>query len=157
PSVAIDGAPAGTVLNGDSVNLSANTSGGTGPFTYAWTKNGAPFATTPSITDTPGLGDTTYGVTVTDSLGAGSNEAKTVVHGYDFSVAGTPTSQQVLTTGSNTYSTTETLTPGSSSTGLPSIDLSLSGLPAGATPSFSPASGNASGFSSTLTITTANA
>lgn len=157
PSVAIDGAPAGTVLSGDSVNLTADTSGGTGPFTYAWTKNGAPFATTQSITDTPGLGDTTYGVTVTDSLGAVSNTATTVVHDYDFSVAGSPTSQQVLTTGTNTYTATETLTPGSSSSGLPTIGMSLAGLPSGATPSFSPASGNASGFSSTLTITTANA
>ena len=37
------------------------------------------------------------------------------------------------------------------------IGLSLSGLPAGATASFSPASGTAGGFTSTLTITTASA
>jgi hypothetical protein len=157
PSASISGAPAGVVLSGDSVNLTAVPSGGTGPYTYAWTKNGAPFSTSSSITDTPGLGDTTYGVTVTDSLGAVSNTATTVVHVYDFTVAGSPTSQQVLTTGANTYTTTETLVPGSASSGLPSIGWSLSGLPSGATASFTPASGNAGGFSSTLTITTAGA
>lgn len=157
PSVSITGAPAGVVLKGDSISLTAVPSGGSGPYTYAWTKDGAPFATTQSITDTPGLGDTTYGVTVTDSLGAVSNTATTVVHVYDFTVAGSPTSQQILTTGTNTYAVTETLVPGSASSGLPTIGLSLSGLPSGATASFSPASGSAGGFSSTLTITTAGA
>ena len=157
PSVSITGAPAGVVLSGDSIGLSADASGGSGSYTYAWTKNGAPFAASQSITDTPGLGDTTYAVTVTDSLGAVSNTATTVVHVYDFTVAGSPSSQQILTSGSNTYSVNETLVPGSASSGLPTIDLSVSGLPSGATPGFSPPSGSASGFSSTLTITTANA
>ena len=157
PSASISGDPGADVLQGDSVNLSAVADGGTGPFTYAWTKNGAPFATTQSITDTPGLGDSTYAVTVTDSQGAVSNTAQTTIHVYDFTVAGSPTSQQILTTGSNTYSTTEALVSGSVTSGLPTIGLSLAGLPAGATPGFSPASGGAGGFSSTLTITTANA
>jgi hypothetical protein len=156
-SVSITGAPAGVVLQGNSVSLTAATSGGTGPFTYAWTKNGAPFAATQTITDTPALGDTTYAVTVTDSLGAVSNTATTVVHVYDFTVAGSPTSQQILTTGTNTYAITETLVPGSPLSGLPTIGLSLSGLPSGATGSFSPPSGSAGGFTSTLTITTAGA
>ena len=157
PSVSITGAPAGVVLSGDSIGLSADASGGTGPYAYAWTKDGAPFATTQSITDTPGLGDHTYAVTVTDSVGAVSNTATTDIHVYDFTVAGSPTSQQILTTGSNTYDVNEALVAGSSSSGLPTIDLSLSGLPSGATPAFNPASGSAGGFSSTLTITTANA
>jgi hypothetical protein len=157
PSVAISGAPAGVVLRGNSISLTANASGGTGPFTYAWTKNGAPFATTQTITDTPALGNTTYAVTVTDSLGAVSNTATQPVRVYDFTVAGSPTSQQVLTTGTNTYAVTEAVALGSPTSGLPTIGLSLSGLPSGATASFSPASGSAGGFSSTLTITTANA
>lgn len=157
PSVSITGAPSGVVLSGNSIGLTADATGGTGPYTYAWTKDGAPFAATQSITDTPGLGDHTYAVTVTDSLGAVSNTATTDVHVYDFAVAGTPTSQQILTTGANTYDVTEALVSGSSSSGLPTIDLSLAGLPSGATPAFNPASGNAGGFSSTLTITTANA
>jgi hypothetical protein len=157
PSVSITGAPAGVVLSGNSIGLSAAASGGTGPYTYAWTKDGVPFAATKDITDTPGLGDTTYAVTVTDSLGAVSNTATTVVHVYDFTVAGTPSSQQILTTGTNTYGVTEALVSGSASSGLPTIGLSLSGLPSGASPGFSPPSGGAGGFSSTLTITTANA
>jgi hypothetical protein len=158
PAVSISGAPAGVVLKGNSVSLTANASGGTGPYSYAWTKNGLPFGgNTQTITDTPALGDTTYGVTVTDSLGAVSNTATHTVQVYDFTVAGSPTSQQVLTTGSNTYAVTEALVTGSPTSGLPTIGLSLSGLPSGATASFSPASGSAGGFSSTLTITTAGA
>src|SRR6185436_6648594 len=109
PSVSITGVPAGVVLQGNAINLNAVPSGGTGSFTYAWTKNGSPFAATQSITDTPALGSTTYAVTVTDSLGAVSNTATTVIRVYNFTVAGSPTSQQVLTTGSNTYAITEAL------------------------------------------------
>ncbi len=157
PAVSIAGVPAGVVLNGNSITLSAVVSGGTSPFSFAWTKNAAPFATTSTITDTPSLGNTTYALTVTDSLGAVSNTASTVVKVYDFVVAGSPTSLQILTTGFNTYSITESLVVGSPTSGLPNIALSVSGLPSGATPAFSPASGSAIGFTSTLTITTVNA
>jgi hypothetical protein len=157
PAASISGSPAGVVLRGNSITLTAVASGGTPPFTYAWTKNGAPFATTKTITDTPSLGSTTYSVTVTDSLGAVSNIASTDVAVYDFAVAGSPTSLQILTTGSNTYAITESLVAGSPTSGLPTIGLSVSGLPSGATPTFSPGSGNAVGFTSTLTITTVNA
>ncbi|HEX9364297.1 MAG TPA: hypothetical protein VGA47_10990 [Candidatus Dormibacteraeota bacterium] len=156
-AVTISGVPAGVVLSGNSVPLTAVASGGTPPYTYAWTKNGAPFATTQTINDTPSLGNTTYAVTVTDSLGAISNTASTIVRVYNFTVAGSPTSLQVLTTGFNTYAITESLVSGSPTTGLPTIFLSVSGLPSGTTGSFSPASGSAIGFTSTLTITTANA
>ena len=156
-SVSISGAPAGVVLSGDSVALTAVASGGMPPFTYAWTKNGAPFATTKTITDTPSLGNTTYAVTATDSLGGVSNVASTVVSVYDFTVAGSPTSLQVLTTGSNTFAVTEALVVGSPTSGLPTIFLSASGLPSGATATLIPASGSAGGFTSTMFITTANA
>ena len=62
-----------------------------------------------------------------------------------------------MTTGANTYAVTETLVVGSPTSGLPTVGLSLSGLPGGATAAFVPASGSAGGFSSTLTITTAGA
>ena len=38
PSLSITGAPAGTVLHGDSIHLTAAASGGTAPFTYAWSE-----------------------------------------------------------------------------------------------------------------------
>ena len=157
PAVSISGAPAGVVLKGDSVHLTAVGSGGTPPYTFAWTKNAAPFTATQAVTDLPALGNTTYAVTVTDSLGAVSNTASTVVRVYDFTVAGSPTSLQVLTTGFNTFAIKESLVSGSPTSGLPTIFLSVSGLPSGASANFSPPSGNAIGFSSTLTITTANA
>jgi hypothetical protein len=156
-AVSISGVPAGVVLRGDAIHLTAVVSGGTPPYSYAWTKNAAAFATTQTITDTPSLGSTTYAVTVTDSLGAVTNTASTVVSVYDFTVAGSPTSLQILTTGSNTYAITESLVVGSPTSGLPTILLSVSGLPSGTTGNFSPASGTAAGFTSTLTITTAGA
>lgn len=67
----------------------------------------------------------------------------------------TPSSLQVLTTGSNTYSISVLSVPGSTTTGLPPIALAVSGLPPGATGGFSPSSGTP-GFVSTLTITTSN-
>jgi len=157
PSVAITGVPAGVVLSGNAIHLTAAPSGGTAPFTFAWTKNAAPFATPPTITDTPALGNTPYGVTVTDSLGAVSNSPTTLVRVYNFTVSGSPASLQVLTTGMNTYAITESLVLGSPTSALPTIALSLSGLPSGATSSFNPASGTAGGFTSTLTITTVSA
>lgn len=78
------------------------------------------------------------------------------LHIYDFSLAAIPSSLQILTNGSNNYSISDTLVPGSSSVNLPSIDLSLSGLPSGATGIFNPISGSAGGFSSILGITTSN-
>lgn len=161
PIAAVMGAPSSAVLLGDSVTLQAVTGGGTGPFTYAWTSNGAPIGgLTASITDTPSLGVTTYGVTVTDSLGAVSNTATAHVNVYDFALAVAPSSLIVLTAGSNVYSpgVTDSLVAGSTSLGLPTIGLSLTaGLPAGATPTFTPSGGSAAGFTSTLTISTSGA
>ncbi len=161
PVASITGAPSTDVLLGDSVTLNAVTAGGTGPFTYAWTSNGSPIGgSTPTLTDTPALGTTTYGLTVTDSLGAVSNTASVEVNVYDFSLAVSPATLQVLTSGSNSYSpgVAESLVAGSTTTGLPSIGLSVTGgLPSGATPSFSPTGGSASGFTSVLTITTSGA
>ncbi|HZR28980.1 MAG TPA: TIM-barrel domain-containing protein [Terriglobales bacterium] len=68
--------------------------------------------------------------------------------GGDFSLTATPASQSVTTGGSTTY----TVTIGASGGFSGSVALSASGLPAGATASFNPASVSGAG-SSTLTVT----
>ena len=81
--------------------------------------------------------------------------APTNLHIYDFTVTA-PSNMQVLTTGSNMFTITVALTPGSSTIGLPMVGLTLTGLPSGATSGFSPNIG-LPGFTSTLTITALNA
>ena len=160
PFAAITGAPSTDLLLGNSIDLHAIPSGGTGPYTFAWTKNGGAFGGTSELIDTPSLGTTTYAVTITDSEGAVSNTASVTVNVYDFSMSVTPSSLQVLTTGSNTYTpgAAVSLVSGSVTTGLPTIGLSVTGgLPSGTTSTFTPASGSASGFTSTLLIATSGA
>jgi hypothetical protein len=78
PSVTITGAPTSSITFGTPITLTANVTQGASPFTYAWTKNGAPFGTTASITDTPAA-DATYAVTLTDSFAFQSNTAQVSV------------------------------------------------------------------------------
>ncbi|MEV4418014.1 proprotein convertase P-domain-containing protein, partial [Catellatospora sp. NPDC049609] len=70
--------------------------------------------------------------------------------GNDFSLAAAPSSGSVNPGGSLTSVITSTLTNGSAQT----VNLTASGLPSGATASFSPASINSAGGTSTLTIAT---
>jgi FIMAH domain len=113
--------------------------------------------TTLTVQTAPGpggsLGDYGFSVIGTDPGGM-SRSGSANLHVYDFGLETSPALLQILTTGSNTFTVTLTLTPGSSTVGLPSVGLTLSGLPAGATGTFVPTSGGASGFSSVLTITT---
>src|SRR6201996_4319732 len=74
----------------------------------------------------------------------------TVVPTPDFSVAATPNSQTVTQGNSTTYTTTVGALNGFTDT----VNLSVTGLPTGATAGFNPASINTSG-SSTLTVSTA--
>jgi len=152
----VTGVPIGPVLAGDSISLSAIPDGGTPPFAFTWTKNGLTFATSQNITDTPEPGTVDYEVTVTDSLGTMSEPTTTSIAVYDFAFSGNPAILQVLTSGWNTYAITEGLATGSTPTELPTIRLSLQGLPSGAMSSFSLASGDAGGFTSVLNVTTAN-
>ncbi len=102
------------------------------------------------------LGDSAVTITGTDPGGT-MRTASAGLHLYDFGVTVSPSSLQVLTTGSNTYSINVSPSTGSSATGLPAIALNVGGLPANATGNFSTASGSPSGFTSTLTITTSHA
>ena len=52
------------ICDGEDITITANVTGGTGPFSYLWSNN----ATTPSITVAP-TQNTTYSVTVTDANG----------------------------------------------------------------------------------------
>lgn len=99
------------------------------------------------------LGD--FALTISGTVQGGSRSAAAGLHIYDFTVTTTPSSLQVLTTGSNTYSVSALSVPGSTTTGLPPVALAVSGLPAGATGGFIPDSGTPS-FVSTLTITTSS-
>ena len=68
----------------------------------------------------------------------------------DFTLSAAPSSQSVIPGGSTSYTVSTGVLNGFSG----SVSLSVSGLPAGATVSFSPSSPVAAGSSSTLTITT---
>ena len=102
------------------------------------------------------MGDFNISITAADSLGT-EHSTLANLHIYDFNVTVVPASLQILTTGSNAYSTTVTLTPGSSTFGLPAIGLTDIGLPPNASGSFGPKNGSAAGFSSTFSISTINA
>jgi hypothetical protein len=102
------------------------------------------------------LGDFTFSVAATNLNGT-TRSASANLHLYDFNLAVSPSTLQVLTTGSNSYTVAATPAPGSSVTGLPTLSLSIGGLSTNSTGSFSPSSGPGQGFTSTLTITTSNA
>ncbi|MEM3467072.1 MAG: hypothetical protein QW566_11430, partial [Candidatus Jordarchaeales archaeon] len=91
---------------------------------------------------------TSASTTVTVS---GSGTVTMKLSSFDFSVSISPSSGSATQGGSVTSTVTVTLTGGSPST----VSLSASGLPTGATASFSPASGLPT-FSSTMTISTSS-
>ena len=88
---------------------------------------------------------------IQDSEGAGNVtlQAVTLAGGSDFSLNASPASQTVLAGSSTPYSVSTTALNGFGGT----VNFSVSGLPAGASPSFSPTTVTGSG-SSTLTIST---
>jgi uncharacterized protein YjbI with pentapeptide repeats len=119
----------------DSVSLSV--SGLPPGATYSFTTNpitptsGGATTTLNVVTASGALGDGT--LTITGADGALTQSATVNLHIYDFSVGVTPTDSTVLRGGTATYAVTLTLLSGSSTTGIPAILLSTSGLPADAT------------------------
>lgn len=148
--VSIVGTPTAAILLGTSVNLTANVSHGTPPFTFAWTKDGQSAGGGASLADTPALGDTSYGLTVTDSTGAVSNTATVSVQTYDFTVAVTPVDSTVILGGTTSYTVSTAFVR--NSTGSATATLNITGLPLDATTSL-PAS-IAVGTSTNFSITT---
>ncbi|MGE5244070.1 MAG: galactose oxidase-like domain-containing protein [Betaproteobacteria bacterium] len=143
-----------TVQAGGSVSFSGT---GTDPdgtiAAYAWTFPGG----NPSSSALQSPGAVAYGapgiytasLTVTDNQGLASSPATRTITVPDFSLSATPTSQAVPVGGSANY--TVTLTPGPGFAG--SVAFGVSGLPAGATASFSPANLLTSG-STALNVST---
>ncbi|TML47076.1 MAG: hypothetical protein E6G19_00305 [Actinobacteria bacterium] len=131
-----------------SLSVSGLPSGATGSFN----PNPATSSSMLSVTTSASTPTGTYPLTITGVSG-GRTHTTTVTlvvnppSGPDFSLAVSPTSQTVIRGGSTTY--TVTISPSGDFAG--SVSLNVSGLPSGATGSFSP---NPATSSSTLSVTT---
>ena len=130
-----------TIQAGDSVSFAGSGSDTDGSIaTYAWTFPGG----VPASSSMQSPGTVTYStpgtyqasLTVTDNQGLTSTPATRTIAVADFSLSAAPISQAVLVGGSANF--TVTLTPESGFVG--NVAFSLTGLPSGATASFTPAS-----------------
>jgi uncharacterized membrane protein len=112
------------------------------------TGSGSSSLTVTTSTTTPAG---SYPITITGKSGTLTHTASVtlVVTVPDFAISATPSSQAIQAGGSTSYTTTVTASGGFGGT----VSFSASGLPSGASASFSPTSVNVSG-SSTLTVTT---
>jgi hypothetical protein len=147
-----------TISAGQSISYSGTGSDPDGTIgAYSWSFPGgnpssSNLANPGSVTYTiPGAYVTTF--TVTDNVGLTDPHppTRTITVQQGFSVSASPASQTVVQGGSTSFTTTVTAGTGFSGT----VSLSVSGLPAGATASFSPASISTSG-SSTLSVSTSS-
>ena len=157
PPTATITSPAGnvTIYSGQSVSFAGTGSDSDGTITaYSWTfPGGNPSSSSvanPGNVTYPTAGTYTASFTVTDNGGAQSQSATRTVTVADFSLSATPASRSILAGASTTY--TATVTAGAGFTG--TVTFNVTGLPPGATASFSPASVNTSG-STTLSVATA--
>src|SRR5919106_6878307 len=148
--------PAGnvTINPGGSVSFAGTGSDPDGTISaYSWTfPGGTPASSTAANAGavrytTPGTKTATF--KVTDNRGLTSAAATRTITVSDFSLSRTPTSRTVLPGGSTTY--TATVTPVNGFTG--TVAFSVTGLPSGATATFSPGSVTTSG-STTMTVST---
>jgi hypothetical protein len=146
-----------TINPGGAVQFSGSGTDSDGTITgYSWTFPGGTPAS--ASVATPGNvvyatpGSYTASFRVTDNGGLVSAPAARTVTVADFTLSATPSSRTILPGASTTY--TATATAGTGFTG--TVAFSVTGLPAGATASFSPTSVTPSG-TSTLTITTTTA
>jgi hypothetical protein len=160
-----DTPPTGTITNpasnvtisaGQSVNYSGTGSDPDGTVTgYSWsfpggTPSSSNLANPGNVTySTPGTYTTTFTVTDNAGLTDPNPPTRTVTVQSDFSLSASPASQTVVQGSGTSYTATVTAGTGFSGT----VSLSVNGLPAGATASFSPASVTNSG-SSTLSVST---
>ena len=143
-----------TINPGDSVSFSGSASDSDGFLTaYAWTFPGG----LPASSNVAAPGNVTYSTPgtytatfkVTDDGGASSPSQTRTITVADFSLSASPASRSVVQSGSAVY--TATVTPGSGFTG--TVTFSVTGLPSGASATFSPPSVVASG-STAVTVST---
>lgn len=143
-----------TINPGGTVSFSGTGTDADGSISvYSWTfSGGSPSASSaadpgPVSYSTPG----TYAASfiVTDDKGLESQAVTRTITVSNFSVSATPSSQAVMAGQSATY--TATVTPASGFTG--TVDFSVTGLPSGATATFSPPSVSGSGSSSLVVST----
>ena len=143
-----------TVNPGDAVSFAGTGSDPDGSIaSYSWTFPGG----NPGSSSVASPGNVTYSTpgtyvasfTVTDNGGLTSQPATRTITVSDFSLSATPSSQTVVAGGSTSYVATVTAGTGFSGT----VNFSVSGLPSGATASFSPPSVTTSG-STTLSVST---
>ena len=145
-----------TISAGRSVSYSGTGSDPDGTISaYSWSFPGgnpssSNLANPGSVTyTTPGTYVTTFTVTDNAGLTDPNPPTRTITVQPDFSLSASPSSQTVVQGGGAAFSATVTAGTGFSGT----VSLSVSGLPAGVTASFNPASISTSG-SSTLSIST---
>ena len=148
-----------TALNGftGAVALSASglPSGATASFSPTTITGSGSSTLTVTTSSTTPVGTSTLTITGTSGTLTHATTVSLVVNGTppppDFSIAGSPSTQTVVVGNSTTY----TATIGSLNGFAGVVTLSASGLPSGATASFSPTTITGSG-SSTLTVTTSS-
>ncbi len=144
-----------TPINGyaGTVNFSVSglPAGATGTFTPTSLVGSGTTGLAVSTTTTTPAGSYTLTITGTDGTHTHTATVTLVVNQPDFAVSAAPASQSVQQGGSTSYTVTLSAINGYAGT----VNFSVSGLPVGATASFTPASLVGSG-TSTLAITTAN-
>jgi hypothetical protein len=155
PTATITSPPADVSINaGQAVAFSGTGSDPDGTIAaYSWTFPGG----NPGSSSLAAPGNVTYSTAgtytasfrVTDNGGATSQQATRTITVTDFSLSATPGSTTILAGAGTTY--TATVTPGTGFSG--TVSFSVTGLPAGTTASFNPASVNTSG-STALNVST---
>ncbi|HZR27273.1 MAG TPA: hypothetical protein VFA71_00725 [Terriglobales bacterium] len=137
-----------------SLSVSGLPGGATGTFSPTSISGGSGSSTL-SIVSSSTVATGTYTVTITGTGGGLSHSATAtlVVNAPpDFSIAASPSSQTVIVGGSTSYTASVSPSNGFNST----VSLSISGLPSGATGTFSPTSISGGSGSSTLSVATSS-
>ncbi len=142
-----------TAINGYSATVSYSVAGlptgATATFTPATVAGSGTTTLAVSTATTTPAGSYTLTITGTDGINTHTASVTLVVLAPDFSLSASPASQSINQGGSTSYTITQTALNGYTGT----VSYSVTGLPAGATPTFTPASVAGSG-TATLSVAT---